>query len=312
MHALTQEILGHYQNRKSRARKAAFRDFLCKQLEAEGIACRLECSPIIHSVNMVVGDVEHAEYIFTAHYDTCAVLPFPNFIAPMNLLISIAYQFLLAFLMIMACMVIGVCTGVLLGPSMAVWCVPLFALAMVYMLYFGIANRHTANDNTSGVAVLVEAMLSMPLEARERTAFVFFDNEEPGMLGSYFFRRKHKSIMKHKPLLNFDCVSDGNHLLLALSRDFMQDTQLVERTRASLRLKDGFTSEFCAAKAVFYPSDHMHFAKAAGVVALQRKRGIGYYLGRIHTRHDTAFDEDNIETLRAFIVALCGNMALEA
>ena len=51
----------------------------------------------------------------------------------------------------------------------------------------GKPNKHTANDNTSGVITLLELMNRLSPEQKERTAFVFFDNEENGMLGSAFF-----------------------------------------------------------------------------------------------------------------------------
>ena len=39
----------------------------------------------------VLGDPETAKVVFSAHYDTCARLPFPNFIAPKNLLVTLGY-----------------------------------------------------------------------------------------------------------------------------------------------------------------------------------------------------------------------------
>lgn len=43
-----------------------------------------------------------------------------------------------------------------------------------------------------------------------------------------------------------------------------------------------------------FPSDQMRFPCSVGVAALKRKRMIGLYLDRIHTKHDTVFRKENI------------------
>ena len=91
----------------------------------------------------------------------------------------------------------------------------LVVLAM-FLLMAGPANRHTANDNTSGVTTLLDIMTALPTEARESVAFVFFDLEEMGLFGSAGFANQHKQIAKNTLLVNFDCVSDGDTILFAL------------------------------------------------------------------------------------------------
>ena len=50
-------------------------------------------------------------------------------------------------------------------------------------------------------------------------------------------------------------------------------------------------------KKVYYPSDQAGFPVAIAVAALKHKKGIGYYMDRIHTKRDTNFDESNITYL---------------
>ena len=45
----------------------------------------------------------------------------------------------------------------------------------------------------------------------------------------------------------------------------------------------------------FYPSDNFNFKYAYGVCSL--KKGLFYYLDRIHTSRDIIFNEENIELL---------------
>lgn len=307
MHAITAEILERYQVRKTKAQKAAFRAFLRPQLEAAGYTVREETSRGLGSVNVVVGDVASAEVLFAAHYDTCAVLPVPNFIAPRNWVLSLLYQLLLAA-GILAALLGGMLLVRFVTQSLLLrQILRLGILALVLgLFFFGPANRHTANDNTSGVAVLVEALLTLPPQARHRAAFVFFDHEELGLVGSSYFRKLHRQDMQDKPLINFDCVSDGDEFLLVFNRRFRADAALVGRVKAALMLPRGKTGVFSAAGRTLYPSDQVGFPKAAGVVALRRAPLVGAYLSRIHTPRDTVFDEANIEAMRAFAVRLAG------
>lgn len=89
---LSQQILLNFQVRKSKQQKEDFRTWLCSQLTALGYSPRVEGSRF--SRNVVVGDPEKARVLFTAHYDTCAVLPVPNFITPRNFLWYLLYQML--------------------------------------------------------------------------------------------------------------------------------------------------------------------------------------------------------------------------
>lgn len=305
MHDLSETILSDYQVRKSRKQKEAFRALLGDQLRAAGYAVEEERSgSLVPSINVVVGNLEHAEYVFTAHYDTCAVMPVPNFIAPKNIVLSLAYQLLLTVAIIAIAGAAGGLVGYMTRSVVATEIAYLLVLfGLIFCMMAGPANLHTANDNTSGVIVLTEALLSLPEAAREKAAFVFFDNEELGLLGSSAFKKKHGSRMAGKTLINFDCVSDGDHLLLLPSKALRKDTAGCDHIEAALRLPEGKTGEVSRKGLALYPSDQMHFKRSVGVVALRREPVIGYYLSRIHTARDTRFDRANIETFRAFAVA---------
>jgi hypothetical protein len=43
--------------------------------------------------NIVIGNPDTAKVLYTAHYDTCARLPFPNFITPKNIFIYLSLFF---------------------------------------------------------------------------------------------------------------------------------------------------------------------------------------------------------------------------
>ena len=292
-------VLERFPVRKSKQQKAQFREWLCGELRQAGYTVSVESRRgLATSHNVVVGDPAEADVIFTAHYDTCAVLPLPNFITPCNLLAYLLYQalltvlvFLLPFagvILLLAWFEAGPVTAVLAGYGVLLLC--------MWWMLDGPANRNNVNDNTSGVITLLEIALSLTAEQRERTAFLFFDNEEKGVLGSAAFSRMHGKELRANVLVNFDCVSDGDHILL-----FPQ--KRVKKNGGAERLERAYLSS--ADKQVkvvrgfgFYPSDQKHFPVGVGVAALHRKPPVGYCLGRIHTRRDTVLDERNIELLR--------------
>lgn len=251
------------------------------------------------SHNVIVGDPEAADVVYTAHYDTCAVLPFPNLITPQNLLFYLLYQLLIVVPMFLLAIGAEVLLLILWNDAplwlamLLVYCVLGFCL---WWILAGPANKHTMNDNTSGVATLMEIALSLPQEARGKVAFIFFDNEEKGLFGSSLYKKVHGKKMKDTLVVNFDCVSDGDHI------QFYPSSKLKKNPLLFNKLKDSFSSDDRKQVALvtgfgFYPSDQRAFPNGVGVAAMHKSR-LGYWLGRIHTKRDTVFDEENIELLR--------------
>ena len=289
MTELSRKILEQYQVRKTKKQKTAFIELL-RQYYPE---LTVETGGFGKPRNVVIGDVERAKVVFTAHYDTCAELPFPNFITPLNiplyLLYNVAISAPVVIGMVLALRLAERWSGEFLVGYLAMW---LVYAAFMWVMIGGKANPHTANDNTSGVITLCETLAAMMPEERGKAAFVFFDLEEAGMIGSSRFAKVHKKVMKDKLLVNFDCVSDGDHLLVVHSK------------KAGKQYGDALREVFCstaekevvlvkASKAI-YPSDQTQFPCGVGAAALKKKKGIGLYMNKIHTKHDTVFDERNI------------------
>lgn len=305
----SQTILAEMQVRKSKKQKAAFRTWLCGELETAGYSPAVEKS--FASRNVVVGDPEQAKVLYTAHYDTQAVLPIPNFITPRNLGFYLLYQLLLVIPMLLAVAVVETLliflTGALGASELLWWLAPLCSiLACVFFIWWildGPANRHTANDNTSGVVTLVETALALPSELRDKVCFVFFDNEEKGMFGSAGFVSKHKAVKKNTPAINFDCVGDGDSIQFFPQKHLKKDAAALSAMEAAFLPGAGKDVQVVRGFG-FYPSDNANFKKGAGVCALKHRPVIGYYMDRIHTAKDTVCEERNIELLRDGCVRL--------
>lgn len=304
------KILEDFQVRKSRKQKENFRSWLCEELKTAGYAPSVEKT--FTAKNVVAGDPESAAVIFSAHYDTCAVLPIPNFITPRNLFFYLCYQmlFLLIFFVVVLAAELAVffLTDASLEAGMAV--AYALCLFMVWWIIDGKANQHTANDNTSGVITLLETALAMPAEDRKNVCFVFFDNEEKGLFGSAAFTKAHKKAKKEALNINFDCVGDGDYIQFFPGRRLKKDAAALEQMERSFEGRGEKQTEVVRGFG-FYPSDNASFRRGAGVCALKHKKIIGYYMNRIHTRRDTVLEEENIALLRDGALRLAAGIKCE-
>ena len=312
MTELSREVLQNWEVRKSKQQKEDFRGWLCRQLEAAGYAPQVEKHKTLWaSHNVVAGDPDKAKVLLTAHYDTCAVLPFPNFITPRSLFWYLAYQLLITFLFFAVVFAVtfgatfaavwlteGSAVGELIGFVVG-YAVLLFGL---WWMFDGKANRHTANDNTSGVVTLLELALALPEELRQEVCFVWFDNEERGLLGSGAFAAKHKQTAKTALVINFDCVGDGDSLQFFPAKR-LKKTELPQLLEESYLAAGEKTVEVVRGFG-FYPSDQAKFHRGVGVCALKKSPVCGYYMDKIHTRRDTVLDEENVALLCSGTVRL--------
>lgn len=245
--------------------------------------------------NIVIGNVEEAEVIYTAHYDTCAKLIVPNFITPKNFWIYLIYQLILTLVIMFPCILIGIIGGILFPDNIQL-VFDLSYLALLFMLFLmiaGPANKHTANDNTSGVATIL-GLIDKFNPNKDKVALILFDLEEVGLIGSSDFSSKHKEIAKNTLVVNFDCVSDGTTMLFVLNKN---TKDLVDEFKKSYESNGDITTDVVS-KGVFYPSDQVAFKKGIGVCAMKHNKIFkSGYIDRIHTSKDTVFRKENIEFL---------------
>ncbi len=292
-------ILENYQVRKGKKKKTAFIEFAKAEAEKYGYDVKIEKGSL-GARNIVIGDPESAKVVYTAHYDTCAWLPCPNFITPKNIGIYLLYQILLTVGMFAIALGASVIARHLLPVTdkaiislIYFYTLEIVLFALIALMLAGPANKHTANDNTSGVVTVMELMKSMPPEHKNDAAYILFDFEEAGLIGSNSYASKHKDFKKNGLVINFDCVSDGDTILFAINKKAGHIKEHLEKVYTP----DNVMSIDVADKNVFYPSDQASFANGVGVAALKKtKRGI-LYMDRIHTGKDTVFEEKNITYL---------------
>ena len=168
--------------------------------------------------------------------------------------------------------------------------------ALFFLLFRGFSNPHNQNDNTSGVAAVMELMQRIPAEQRAKTAFILFDNEEKGMLGSSAYASSHKAVKREKLIINMDCVGDGEHVLFFANKK-TRSLESFPKLEAAMQSAQGRNFMMNKMEKCVYPSDQSQFKHGIAVCASNKMPVIGYYCDKIHTKKDTVCEQVNLDFL---------------
>lgn len=300
MKALFDEINEKFPVRNSKEQKEAFRDWALNGASECGLNASV--SDDNGHKNLVIGNIESAEVIFTAHYDTPWQSPWPNLMLPKNRGFFLLYQIgiLLPFLLVAFLAAYLVMEFVPLDYMKAAnRMVPLAAYLFTYYILFfafirGRKNPNNLNDNTSGVTAVLHIAKSLKPELRDKAAFVLFDNEERGKKGSKAFAKAHRQIDQNTPVVNFDCVGFGDHFAV-IEKEAFKEKKVYEA------FKNAFSSlpnvHFFSSKEAHANSDQTSFKLGNAVMAVKESRRGILYVNRIHTPKDTVVDIQNLKDL---------------
>lgn len=300
------DVLKNHPIRKSGKQKEAFRKDVEAYVKNLGYECSFEKGSF-GARNIVIGDPEKAKYLITAHYDTPAGMLFPNFITPCNPVIYILYQIFVIGIFCVVSILAGALVGIVFGAKVAGFAGMTVYWVLLLTMMFGPANKSNANDNTSGVVAVLETARSMISVHREKVCFVLFDLEEAGLIGSAAYRKAHKIATEQQVIFNLDCVGDGDHIIFFPTKKAKKNEMLMRQVKhiggwfgqKNIQLKEkGFYT---------YPSDQKNFPVGFGIAAFKKRKFVGYYCDRIHTRRDIHLEETNINLLRAALSTIvCG------
>ena len=296
-------LLEKYQLRRTKQQKDDFFVFVQAAAHSAGYPCEEEAikGSLFVSRNLIAGDPETSKVIFTAHYDTCAWMPFPNLVYPQNKILTILAQMPLILILLALAFGTGYLTYGLWGRIGATLAAYVVYFGLFSLVFFGPANKHTANDNTSGVAALLQIMNALPQEQKQNAAFIFFDNEEYGKVGSKAYAKKHPNITEGKVLLNLDCVGDGDDFLIIAPQN--AESHLENLLKNAFQDTDGKRAVHCSAPSANYNSDQKSFPNATAAAACRKGR-FGYHIPRIHTHRDVICEESNLQYVTACAVKL--------
>ncbi len=290
------DIAGLFPVRKTGKQKKAFREEIIAYANALGYECKTE-KVSLGGQNVIIGNPETARHLITAHYDTCAALPVPNFITPCNFWLYLLYQIAISAVFLAVLFAVSYGMWLITGSEavhMATYLIVCFA--MMYLMLYGPANKHNANDNTSGVVTVLEIAGALPEQYRDKVCFVLFDLEEAGLVGSSAYRTAHKKETNGQIVWNFDCVGDGDELMFFPARKVKKNPGvmgLLELCHGT----QGNKNVSVRKKFYFYPSDQSNFPGGIGICAMRRGK-YALYVDKIHTRKDRVLETENVNILR--------------
>lgn len=280
-----------FPTRKTESEKTAFRKYCLD--EASNTKFPGKVDTIKKSNNIVFGDLEKADCVFTAHYDTPATSLMPNLMTPTNKLIGMLYHLSYPIIMALLCLavakLIGNCFEWHLSYVMILYVI--IYLSVFYLCTRCFKNKHNKNDNTSGVACVLSLM---EILEQDNVAFILFDNEEKGLVGSKAIVKHNKALFENKLVINMDCVGLGDKIIVSI-KEQASKLELIEKLKSSFVSNPEFEVLYFDAKKTMGNSDQKSFPCGVGVYACKYNKIVGYYTSRIHTNRDTLASSKNIE-----------------
>lgn len=281
--------------RKTEQEKEDFRNYVLDMLAKKGINAKVEKTADGKNNNLIVGDPTAAKAVFTAHYDTPAASLFPNVMIPKNSLLFYTYQFVPVIFLLAISLTISYLLGIVLFNDEKIYMISFLALyyGIFFLMFKVFKNKNNYNDNTSGVATVLTMIDGLSSEELSEVAFILFDNEEKGKKGSAAYFKDHKDAMKDKPLINFDCVGNGDNIIFIAQKDAVNSKEY-ELLKSSFEKDRNFNLDFTTHKEASSNSDHKNFPKGIACVACKKLKNGLLYTPYIHTSEDVVVNNENI------------------
>ena len=294
---ICEQITELFPIRKTAAQKKAFRQWAMARIAEMGYSARVEENDKGRQQNIIIGDPEHAEVTFTAHYDTPSTILLPDLQIPRNFPVYLLWQMLIIVGMMTISFAVGAGLGLLTGSG-DVMILTFFGAFLVLMglQMNGVANKNNVNDNTSGVASLLETMARIPEKHRHKAAFILFDNMERGRKGSKAYCRDHLEMQHTRFVVNADSVGVGDIFLVAAPSLAVQLPQYVALEKIMADIPERQV-RFYSSVTTRMNSDFRSFKCGVGIMACEQKSGVGLFLGGLHASGDDTADQGNIDRL---------------
>lgn len=280
----------NYPIRRTKKEKENFRNYIIDEVNKTNYKVNVEIND--NHNNVIIGDINNAKVIFTAHYDTPATSIVPNLMLPRNVFIGMTYQLGIPMLLSILSLVIAFLISNFIDTevSFTVVLYLVLYLSSFYLLTRCFKNKNNKNDNTSGVATVLSIVNRCP---RNDVAFVLFDDEEKGLLGSKAFNKKYKNLLNDKLVINFDCVGVGNNIIF-IAKPGAELHPLYKTLIQNFKSNNDYNVLFYPIKGSLSNSDYKNFYNGVGVMACKKRKNI-YYTSKIHTNKDNEASSLNIE-----------------
>lgn len=310
MSKYAERILRDFPVRRKSEEKERFRLWLMGTLQELGYHAALQSRETALRfgagvTNVVAGDPEKAKLLLIAHYDTPIRPLLPPLIMPTRPVTAFLYLALTPMCVLLGSFVASFALTFALNAPYAT--LPLFlallAGALCY-LRFGPSETRNADDNTSGVAVLLETAAALTPRYRGEVAFVFLDGGFGGLAGAKGFRARYPSA-KEKIIVNVNCVAAGDELLILPSRSARWNGEALDAMLESFDVGGGKPVFLKTDGLTYYPSDNRAFRSSFAICACKKLKGFGRI---IEPHKNKSIDFTNIEILRKSLCKLPENI----
>lgn len=300
MNRYAERILREYPVRRRPEEKEKFRLWLMGTLRELGYQPELQSRQSAlqfggNVLNVVAGDPERAKLILVAHYDTAIRSLLPPMYMPTRPLTAFLYLALTPALVLIGSFVLSFAlTFPINAPYLTL---PLFLLLLVTaLLYlrFGPSERRNLNDNTSGVAALLETAATLTPRYRGEVAFAFLDGGFGGLSGAKGFRARYPSA-KEKTIINLCSVAEGSELLVLPNKNSRWDGALLDAILDSFENGEHTTVFLKTDGLTYFPSDNRAFRYACSICACETVRGFGRLVCPLKA---TDIDEEKTQILK--------------
>jgi hypothetical protein len=143
--------------------------------------------------------------------------------------------------------------------------------ALFFLMLRGPANQRNRNDNTSGMAAVMELMRRNG--EKDGVAYIIFDDEEKGKKGSKAFAKANPAVKANALIINLDCVGNGETFVFGPSSK-AEANPLYTRLKTAVS-QTGLNARLFPAGKAQMNSDHKSFDQGIGVCACSCKPKIG-------------------------------------
>lgn len=297
------DLLKKRQKRCNKKEKSEFIQFLKAQLTINGYDCEILKSRFLQSQNVATGTADHTKVIFLAHYDTSTILPIW-----IEWIIRVFGHTRNTLTLLLFLLIFNIFAWA--GNELVFDVIKVLVAGSVLIPMMLIANKNTMNDNTSGVLVLLllAKRIANSEELKSKVKFVFTDNEEKMLTGSFQLRRtwRKRGFDYGNRIISVDSVGQGENLIITynfVSHLAKELTAFFNERGSAARKINMFGMPF---------SDAYNFGKTGAVNLNMMNKSIipgGYYIKNIHSGRDKAIDYENIsmlvDTLEEYIKCVC-------
>ena len=299
-------ILREYPVRRKPAEKEKFRLWLMGTLKELGYQPKLQSreTPLNFGgnvVNVVAGDPETAKVILIAHYDTGVRSLLPQLYMPTRPMTAFLYLALTPVLVLLGSFVLSF--ALTFPFDLPQYTLPFFLILLVTaLLYlrFGPSETRNLNDNTSGVAALMETAAALTPRYRGEVAFAFLDGGFGGLSGAKGFRARYPSA-KEKPVININCIAEGGEILILPNKYSRWDGEMLDAFVDSFENGEHTAVYLKTDGLVYYPSDNRAFRHSFALCACKKVKGFGRIIYPTKTK---SIDKEKLDILKSGLCKL--------